>query len=720
MLLTQPNRFTISNRTIKNNHLYLVDDSNGEISYQNDSGFGLYNLDTRFLSRYEIRINGTEPVCLLSSTELGYLSTLVYTNGQMEGRNIDGAPCRILEETVQLKRESVLNGALVEKYLVVSYNIEPVQIEVSLQFDADFQDIFEIRHLVPQLKRVLNPPRRENNDTLLFSYHKDQADYETRILFKDVIPEFREPTVVVYKKLLFPLERFEFNIEIRPIKKQERESIGVVEVKSYENIVDMVQASNRIWQEEATEFTSDNEDFTEMMDRSQKDIRMLLTVWDNQTYVAAGIPWYVSLFGRDSVITARDCLMINPAIAKWTLYVLAKYQGTRYNPWRDEEPGKILHELRVGELAKEGLVPHNPYYGSVDSTPLWLILLHDYFQWTSDIETVTELWPNALAALDWINRTLAKNELGYATYLTQSPKGIVHQGWKDSNTSAMYENGLQAEPPIALAEVQGYVYMAKRGMASFAELFGDRELKFQLKRECRQLKQSFNKDFWMPEFNFCPLGLDSQGRPLRVISSNPGHCLETGILTVSHARQVASRLMEPDMFSGWGIRTLSSGTLAYNPMSYHNGSVWPHDNAYIARGMSIIGRPDLSERIFSGLYEAARLMQYKRLPELFCGFSRDPCKIDPPVRYPVACSPQAWSAASMFSFIRSMVSMVPDLPSNSIRIARPRLPYFMNSLIIRKLRIGASSVDLEFRRAGKTVVVDVLNRHGKLDILVKK
>ncbi len=718
MLLTQPNKFTVSNRTIKNNHLFLVDNTYGLIPVEDKSGLGLYNLDTRFLSCFEIQLNETEPICLLSSTEMGYFSTVVYTNGQFKSKNIDDVDTIVREECIQLKRETILDGALFDKYVLASYNMEAVKIRIALRFDADFRDIFEVRHLVSPA-RCNGVHARVEENALIFERQSNHKLLETRIVFKDFTPIFKENDTVIFETLIFPLEKKEFRVEIytqmSPIQQIPLIANGFEDAKA------RVTAFNKIWDTEVTEVTSDNDDFNEMVTRSHKDLRMLLTQSEEgHFFVAAGIPWFVCLFGRDSIITAMEALMFNPSIAKWTLYILAYYQGDKFDPWRDEEPGKILHELRTGELARLGKIPHTPYYGSVDATPLWIILLYDYFLWTRDLQTLHDLWPNALAALEWINQNLKKNPLGYSTYKTQSPEvGIVHQGWKDSCNSAMYDNGLQAEPPIALAEVQGYVYLAKRRMASLADIRGDKDLKTQLRRECVQFKRKFNQDFWIEELGYCPLGLYNQGRPLKVISSNPGHCLESGILTLPHARKVASRLMAPDMFSGWGIRTLSAEMMAYNPMSYHNGSVWPHDNAIIAQGLSTIGRPDMSERVFSGLFEAARLMTYKRLPELFCGFARDVAKSDPPVRYPVACSPQAWAAAATFSLIQSLLNLEPDLQHGSLKIEQPKLPHWMNYLRIKNMRVGNTILDLEFRRTEKTVVVDVQNRHGNLDILLK-
>jgi glycogen debranching enzyme len=717
MLLTQSDKCTVSNRTIKNNHLFLVDTMNGEIPMNNNSGLGLYNRDTRYLSGLEIQLNNTLPLSLFSSSELGYLSTLVYTNGQMSAYDLEGVSCMIPEESIEFKRESILDGALFERYTLTSYNIEGVKVNFSIRFAADFRDIFEIRHLVPFKIRILEPPSHKNN-MLRFVYKGDKRVRETRILFKDFTPHFQDAQTISVEMVLRPLERKEFNLEIQTLDCPISEKI--VSVSSFDEAMMRVRDFSRVWSEQMTEFESDNQDFNEMVSRSAKDLRMLLTQSeDGGYYVAAGIPWYVCLFGRDSIITARESLIFNPTLAKWTLSILAKHQGKEVNPWRDEEPGKILHELRTGELAEHAEIPHTPYYGSVDATPLWIILLYDYYLWTRDIQLLEELWPNALAAMAWIDQQLDQNNLGYLSYLTRSSMGIAHQGWKDSGNSAMYENGIQAEPPIALVEVQGYVYLAKKRLAILADIMEDKALKTKLRKENRAFRQRFGRDFWQDDLDFCAMGLDSQGRPLRVIASNAGHCLETGILTAAQAGKVASRLMAPDMFNGWGIRTLSANMMAYNPMSYHNGTIWPHDNAIIARGMAVIGRQDYCDKIFTGLYESARLLFYKRLPELYCGFSRDLGKADPPVKYPVACSPQAWAAASIFSLIGSMLNLNPDFQEDMLKIKQPRLPHWINELQVKNLRVGSTTLNLGFKRSDDIVMVDVQKRHGKMDILLK-
>ncbi|MFH0702819.1 MAG: amylo-alpha-1,6-glucosidase [bacterium] len=471
------------------------------------------------------------------------------------------------------------------------------------------------------------------------------------------------------------------------------------------------------WSDSTANFCVNNEDFNEMIQRGHKDINMLRINSYYGEYIAAGIPWFTTLFGRDSIISARQSLLLTPDIAKNVLLTLAKFQGKEKNEWKDEEPGKIPHEIRFGELARSNKVPHSAYYGSVDATLLWIILLYDYLKWTNDIETLEKLWQNALDCFEWANNSIYN---GYIVYKTKSAQGLRNQGWKDSHNSIVYSNGDLAEPPIALVEVQGYMYAAKIRLAELAGYMGENNLKIKLLGEAQELKDRFHKDFWMEDLQFYAMGLDKDNKPLKVISSNPGHCLETGILDDYYANIIAERFFAPDMFSGWGTRTLSAKTLVYNPMSYHNGSIWPHDNSIIAYGLSKINRTDLALKIFIGLFEAARLMRYKRLPELFCGFSRKYEKLDPPVRYPVACSPQAWSAASIFLLLQSILNITPNAQNAELKVSDSMFPYWLDYIKINNIQVGNATINIEFRKATKGLVIDVLDKRGKLNLIITK
>jgi glycogen debranching enzyme len=730
MQIKQSEDFVSRNRTIKHNHLYLVDDPQGNVPYQNTSGMGLYHLDTRFLSCFEIKLQNTDPIPLLSSSDLGYMSTIVFTNGPLETTTEDGSPIELLPETIQLKRETVLYGLQFERYWLINYHNEAIRLELTFSFDADFKDMFEIRSIVPARDTALRPPIMDvsgQNPVLIFT-HADQSGrhLQTGIRFVDLKPSINSatsPTTVVYSLLLQPREPVTFNYEIQTIVNDKMMNSGSIEasVSGMDEALSLLNFRTRRFHHDMTMFHSDNDDFNEMMSRNQKDMNMLMTHTDEGSYVAAGIPWYVALFGRDSLITSRFAMILNPAIGRESLKILAKYQGTKIDPSRDEEPGKILHELRVGELARLGEIPHTPYYGSVDATPLFIITLYDYFIWTNDRDTLAELWPNALKAMEWIDNNLQRHKHGYSTYESQCEGGILQQGWKDSHDSVMNAAGVIGKPPIALAEVQAYVYMAKQRLAKLADVMDDRALRQRMRYEAQEFRRRFNQDFWMDELEYCALGMDKEGVLFDVVSSNPGHGLEGFVFYEERGKQVVERLMASDMFNGWGIRTLSSKASAYNPMSYHNGTIWPHDNALIARGLAEMERPDLVAKVFLGLFESARHMYYRRLPELFCGFRKEEGKEgDPPVRYAVACSPQAWAAASMYSLIQSMLNLIPDAAQRTLRIKSPMLPPFLNMLQVNNLRIGEATVDLEFRRApdSQLVTVDVRNRQGELDIII--
>lgn len=724
-------------RTIKYNQLFLVDNTHGEIPLHNTSGLGFYRMDTRFLSCLEIRLNDTPPVPLLSSTETGHSSAIVYTNGPLCAENELNDVDQLPPEKIQLKRESLLFDQLYERFTLANYSARTLKITLTLTLAVDFRDMFEIRGIVPvQDEDATVQPTVEQGE-LVFA-RRDRSDHllQTRLRIKGANPVFQigdETTVVQLSWFVAPGKPQSFELELLSLIDRElappESSIPSSEPNPPETELhqtnfheSMLRLNHRAieWNHRTTRFLSDNEDFNEMMARSSKDIRMLMTQTPEGRYMAAGIPWYVALFGRDSIITSLFCLPLDPDLAKGTLKILAKHQGRAHCPERDEEPGKILHELRVGELARIGEIPHTPYYGSVDATPLWIILLYEYFRWTDDRETLDELWPTALAAMGWCDRNIDESPNGYCYYGHQAARGILQQGWKDSDDGVVTPSGEIARPPIALSEVQGYVYQARRHLGQIAELRGEAEFAQQLQAKNEEFRDRFNRDFWISDLEYCALGLDRNGEPLHVIASNPGHCIGSGILTDDHARKVARRIIEDDMFSGWGIRTLSGNEVAFNPMSYHNGSIWPHDNAIIARGFARIGETALVEKTFSGLFNSARHMFYKRLPELFCGFERSEGReADPPVRYPVACIPQAWAAASMYSLIQSMLNFTPNAAEKTLSIRSPKLPSWLDVLHVNNLRVGEARIDLAFRRSQRTVTVDVKDLTGELDVLVE-
>jgi glycogen debranching enzyme len=426
--------------------------------------------------------------------------------------------------------------------------------------------------------------------------------------------------------------------------------------------------------------------------------------------VAAGIPWFATMFGRDSILASYQSLLLNPQLAADTLRVLAKLQGNEKNDWRDEEPGKILHEYREGEMTRAGEMPFGPYYGSADATPLWLILLSETFNWTADEQLVKDMLPHAYRALEWIDSYGDLDRDGFVEYQRRSSKGLANQGWKDSWDAIMHRDGEIAKAPIALCEVQGYVYEAKYRMASLMRAFGDTHTADKLKKEAAEMAKRFEKAFWMPKLGFYAMALDRDKRQTQVISSNPGHLLFTRMLPQERAKTVTQRFMREDLFSGWGWRTMSREERVFNPLSYHRGSVWPHDNSIIAHGMALYEFREPANHVFESLFEAALNFRNYRLPELFCGIQRR--EHDEPVQYPVSCSPQAWASGAVFLFLLSVLGIRPSAPRKELNVVNPMLPRFLDHLSIRNMRVGGSRVGLDFTRRGDRTFCNVVDIDG--------
>lgn len=707
-------KFSPIRRTIKNNNIFLVTDGNGNIVSNNTSGYGLYTDDTRFLSRLELKLNDSDGVILSSSTETGHSSIVIGTNTTIHD-TLD--PERIIpQETVQVKRESIIYGSYFETITITNYNLHTIGLKLDLFCEADFLDIFEVRNIASIVQGKRSEPTYKDGVLSFVYYDTTGATLTTDIEFIDEKPTVKDDGNIVFKFSLEPTHSkvIKYKIRLRSTASFPEKLQAYDFTEAFEKSI----IQEREVRDKYAYYLSDNEDFNDLLKRGTKDIRMLITRAHYGEYIAAGIPWFTTLFGRDSLITARQALMLSPDLAKNVLFTLARFQGKEDNPWKDEEPGKIPHEIRFGELARSNIIPHSPYFGSVDATALWLILLYDYFKWTNDVESLNKLWKNAIDCMKWIDHNL--KETGYASYSKRSANGLDNQGWKDSHNSNVHADGSLAEAPISLAEVQGYTYDAKLKMAKLAEYMNDISLKEKMLKDAEEFKKRFNKDFWMEDKGFFAQGLDKNGKKMEVITSNPGHCLESGLIDEAYIDKVAERFFEPDMFSGWGIRTLSKYDLSYNPMSYHNGSIWPHDNSLIAMGLSKVGRIDLVSRVTSALFEASRLMEYKRLPELFCGFSRIYKRQDPPVMYPVACNPQAWAAVSVFMLIESMLCVTPNAQQNELLINNPVIPNWMNYLRIDNIKVGDALVDTEFRRTSKGLVIDILEKRGNIDIIIKK
>ncbi len=718
--------------TLKDDDLFLLTDTFGNIGGASDDGrsssMGLFCNDTRYLNRLELQIDGHPPILLSSTAEKGFVLSVLCTNPRLGDA--------ITAETIGIKRELVLNGGLFEEIEIANYSTEPACFEITVSFDADFLDLFAVRgYARPNsgrlLRRVPDEPHHEpttteelvsviaiDNDNvreLTLAYQGlDGAIVESRIDFLHCQPDALKGNTAIWQLNLESHETRRMGYRLQPLVNGRHASkvsapMTLPQAKAAEF------AEEQLWQEKATQIRSDKSTFNRLVERAEQDVYLLRQTFGKHKALSAGVPWFSTLFGRDSIIAASQTLMLDPQIAKDTLTILAHYQGKIEDEWRDEQPGKILHEIRFGEMARCQEIPHTPYYGTVDATPLWLMLYVEYFSWTADYETLDRLWDNAIAAMRWIDKEMKKT--GYLAYERKSKRGLDNQGWKDSGNCIVDRKGRLAQGAITLCEVQGYVYSAKVRLSQIARMKKRIDLADRWEEEARDLKVRFNRDFWMEDQDFCALALDGEGNQVDSITSNPGHCLNLGIFTPEKAYSVAERLRAPDMFNGWGIRTLSSSSPAYNPMGYHIGSVWPHDNALIAIGLRSLGLIDQALELSKGLLDMTRHQPYQRPPELFCGYERS--DDNEPVQYPVACSPQAWATGSIFQLVHMIVNLVPDAPGNYLRIIDPALPESINYLALKNLKVGATLLDLEFERSGTSTSCRVSKKRGNLRVVIE-
>ncbi len=708
--------------TIKDDDVFLVTDTLGNISGclmdDRTDSMGLFCNDTRFLSRLELQIEGRSPVLLSSTAEKGFLLSILCTNPHIEDR--------LKPDILGIRREIAVSGALFEEIELSNYSTTPVSFEISISFNSDFVDLFEIRgaHRGKQgnLLRVISSNDEEANDTppsptaLRLAYQGlDNSLMQSSIEFQHRQPDFFKGYTALWQIELGSHEKQKLGYRLQMLLNNSPAST----VKSAPVTLGQAKAAEVAeedhWAAQITQIRSDKATFNRVIERAEQDLYLLRQTFGKHKTVAAGVPWYSTLFGRDSLITASQTVMLNPEIAKETLTLLAIYQGKVEDEWREEEPGKILHELRQGEMARCHEIPHTPYYGTIDATPLWLMLYAEYYAWTYDKDTLDRLWSNAIAAMDWIDRN--SKETGYLGYLRKSRRGLANQGWKDSGDCIVNSKGELATGPIILSEVQAYTYAAKIRLAEIARMKKRIDLADRWLEEAKDLKARFNRDFWMEDKHFCALALDGEGHQIDSITSNPGHCLHLGILTRERASSVAERLRAPDMFNGWGIRTLSSLSPAYNPMGYHIGSVWPHDNSLIAMGLRSLGLVEQALEVSQGLLDMTLAQSYQRPPELFCGYERN--GNNTPVQYPVACTPQAWATGSIFQLLHMMVNLVPDAVNNCLRIIDPALPESINQLSLHNLRVGNTILDLEFERSGSITACRVARKRGNLRVVIE-
>lgn len=695
-------------RVLKHGETFAVFDRLGNIRPYGLGEEGLYHEGCRFLSRWELLVNDRQPM-LLNSTVKEDNSLLavdlttpdLYENGRLA----------IPRGTVYLAREQVLWGGVhYERLRLTNYGTDRVTVCLEWHYEADFVDVFEVRGVRRAHHGVKLSPEITDSAVRLSYQGLDGVRRRTHLQFSPAPARLDEQRACFFLELV-PGQAVELCALVACEVDQRAPRILSVS----EAAAQAAQALAAIRAQGASIYTS-NEQFNDWLNRSIADLGMLLTQTPHGCYPYAGVPWFSTPFGRDGIITAWEYLWVNPDLARGVLAYLAANQADSENPHQDAEPGKILHEARLGEMAALGEVPFQRYYGSVDATPLFVVLAEAYYRRTGDRDFVARLWPHIRRALEWLDRYGDPDQDGFVEYQSHTPLGLQNQGWKDSEDAVFHADGRLASGPIALCEVQGYAYWARKCGASLALLLENHELARRLEKQAADLKRRFNQAFWCSDLGTYALALDGEKRPCRVRASNAGHTLWSGIASWEHAQRLVRTLFSEDFYSGWGIRTVAQGEARYNPMSYHNGSVWPHDNALIAAGLARYGFKKQAIRILTGLFDASITLDLHRLPELFCGFPRLPGQ--GPTLYPVACAPQAWASAAVFCLLQACLglSFSPERPQ--VCFTHPRLPEFLQWVEIRNLRVGAGSVDLFLHRHPRDVGVNVLRKDKEVEIAV--
>jgi glycogen debranching enzyme len=687
-------------RSLKHGDTFALFDQRGDAVAAPGSPDGLYHCDTRYLSWLQVKIGGARPL-LLSSTlrDDNAMLTCDLTNPDLSGE--DG---ELDHDLIHVRRSCFLwDRSCFQRFAIRNFDQQPRRVRIELAFAADFADLFELRGTRRERRGWRHAPVVGDSDVVLGYTGLDGKLRETCLSFEPS-PVDTGSNRAVFEFDLHPQQRSLLFVEVTCDRKA---PAGGVSRRLLTAMRDCRRAHRRLVVQ-AGEVETSNQIVNEAVRRAVSDFYTLVTETKEGPYPYAGIPWFSTVFGRDGLIAAFETLWLDPSIARGVLRYLAANQATEPNAAADAEPGKILHEVRRGEMAELGEVPFRRYYGSVDATPLFAMLAGAYFERTGDAETCGQLWPNIQAALSWIETHGDRDRDGFVEYFRQTSDGLVNQGWKDSYDSVFHADGRLAHGPIALVEVQAYVHGAFRSAALIARALGHARRATELDLKADRLAEAFDEAFFDEELGTFVLALDGEKKPCRVRASNAGHALFAGIAKPERARAVVRTLMERTSFSGWGIRTIDAREPRYNPMSYHNGSVWPHDNALIAEGFARYGFREEAARVFEAIFGASLQMDLRRLPELFCGFPRQ--RGTGPTAYPVACSPQAWAAGAPLSLVRSVLGLVFDRDSGRVRFNRPILPDLVHAIELHGLWTNAGSLDVAVRRSDAEVAVHILGR----------
>ncbi|MGE8203001.1 glycogen debranching N-terminal domain-containing protein [Heyndrickxia sp. NPDC080065] len=696
-------------RVIKENDLFFLTDTKGNVPENHYYGMGLYTKDTRFLSKLDLKINGEDPVLLSSNAEENFMATILLTNPHIENDD----ELILWRESVEIERSRfIYDDVLYESIKVKNYYPKPISFDISVHMDVDFSDMFIVRGFQTGDIGHRTGQTVEDNSLIYHYIGADNVKRATKVTWDKKAKSVSSQGDIAFDFQLDHAEEERFTMMIQP-------QIGDLDVKEIiprEVAIQKLEHSFIKWGEKITKVQTDHQPLQRLVDRGISDLKVLLTDLGYGQFPVAGLPWFGVPFGRDSLIAALQMLAFNPEIAKGTLLTLASKQGKKVDPYRDEQPGKIMHEIRYGELAMTNQIPFTPYYGTIDATPLFLVLLTEYVKWTGDLEFFVQLKDHIESALNWIDQYGDRDGDGFVEYYQESAKGIANQGWKDSGDSIVHRNGDYGEAPIALSEVQGYVYQGKIGIAGLYEKIGDIEKAEKLRNEAEVLKEKFHQSFWMEDTQFYAIALDKEKKQVGTITSNPGHVLFSSMLNKDRADAVVKTLLSPKMFSGYGIRTMGGGEAGYNPMSYHDGSIWPHDNSMILLGMSKLGYQHDAKQVINGLVEAAAYFEYDRLPELYCGYGKEKGKA---IKYPVACSPQAWAAGTPLVFIQSLLGLFPNSLDNEIHLT-PTLLEEMNFLKVENISVGGGQISVSVVRDNNEIHVTVDKNTTNFDVIIHK
>nr|WP_238401882.1 amylo-alpha-1,6-glucosidase [Altererythrobacter sp. C41] len=698
-------------RTLKHGDTFAVFDHSGDAIAGPGSPEGIYHRDTRYLSHFHLTLCDARPILLSSSLR----DDNVALNCDLSNPDLSDARGErtLSNDLIHIRRVRFLwQGAMYERLTVGNYDRAAHTLSLELYFEADFADLFEVRGSKRERRGTIHEPV-VGPDRVRLSYDGlDGVHRATEIRFEPA-PQSMGANRARFLLELEPRSSRTLIVRISCGDGADGTSLRRELIRAYRNARrELRDSSSR-----AASILASNEVFNRSVQRCVADTYMLVTETPHGPYPYAGIPWYSTVFGRDALITALETLWLDPEIAGGVLRYLAAHQARTFDPVADAEPGKILHEVRQGEMAELGEVPFRHYYGSIDSTPLFVMTAGAYLERTGDGALIEALWPNIEAALGWIERYGDRDGDGYVEYGRHTDEGLANQGWKDSHDSIFHADGSLAVGPIALAEVQAYVYGAWQAAAAMLYDLGDEEGAEAYRTKAGALRDRFDRDFFDEELGTYVPALDGRKRACRVKSSNAGHVLFTGLALPERAPPTAHTLMEPASFSGWGIRTIAAGQPRYNPMSYHNGSIWPHENAIIAAGLARYGLRREASAVFEGLFAASTYVDLRRLPELFCGFSRRPAQ--GPTFYPVSCIPQAWAAAAPLFLIQSSLGLSLDAAAREILFDQPHLPQFLDDVYLRNLTVAGARADIMLHRSGNKVLVDVRRREGDVRVIAR-